>query len=155
MYLVAILSTTCLTWYDGEFVRNGARPKRRPDLSRRAAHEEMKADQLHKDLADFEEYKEQLLPAIRRDLKAGLTAKQIREKYVAYLQAKMIARGIMTDDASQSIAIAKDVIDRVEGKATEKKEVSHRFADMSDKELDAILKSEEEELEAMSERFDQ
>lgn len=135
-------------------MRNKARPgKRRVNNSSHPA--EMKQHALHEDLKDYEEYKLTLLPAIRKDLASGMTAKQIREKYVAYLQAKVITNAILTDDHAQAAATAKDVLDRVEGKATEKKEVSHRFADMKESEIDAILKSEEEDLEEVQGRFNQ
>lgn len=140
-------------------MRNRARPGRRSQFDRnrqKNSHAaEMKQDKLHSAIADYEEFKQTILPAIQKDLKAGFNAKQIREKYAAILQAKMITNAMTTFDVKDSTAISKDVIDRVEGKATEKKEVSHRFADMSDKELDAVLKSEEEDLENMEERFDQ
>lgn len=107
------------------------------------------------DLAEFEEFRATTLKAIRNDIKRGMSAAKIREKYTAILQGRLITDALTTDDPAKALAIAKDVIDRTEGRAQEKKEVTHRFKDMHEKELDALLKSEEEDLEAMQERFKQ
>jgi hypothetical protein len=117
-------------------------------------HEERAAN-IHRDLAEFEEFRETMLKAIRKDIRTGMKAKALREKYAAILQGKLITDALTSEDVKTTAVIAKDVIDRVEGKATEKKEVTHKFKDLKDEELDAILKSEIEDLEDMSERFDQ
>lgn len=114
---------------------------------------ERDAIRLHDKIAAFEDFEENILPALRKDLKAGLTPKQIREKYQSIVQARLITDVLRTEDPKEAAAIGKDLLDRVEGKATEKKEVTHRFKDMSDKELDAILQSEEQDLEDMQTRF--
>lgn len=105
------------------------------------------------DLSEFEEFKRTTLKAIRKDIKNGMSAAKIREKYLAILQGRLITDALTTDNTGLAQAIVKDVADRVEGRATEKKEVTHRFKDMSEKELDAVLKSEEQELEDMQKRF--
>jgi hypothetical protein len=139
-------------------VRNRAKPSRRSRSDRNDSktgdQAEYRASKVHRDLAQFEDY-QTILKTIRDDIKKGLTPKQLREKYAPLAQARVISDMLTSDDAGKALAAAKDVLDRIEGKATEKKEVSHRFADVSDKELDAILKSEEDDLEAMSERFEQ
>lgn len=140
----------------GGLVRNGARP-RKQDRNRSTPSSgpaEHKQSKLHRDLAQFEDY-QTILGFIRKDIKAGLTAKQLQVKYAALAQARVISEMLTNADGGKAIAAAKDLLDRVDGKATEKKEVSHRFAEMSDKELDAVLKSEEADLEDMQERFDQ
>jgi hypothetical protein len=138
----------------GGLVRNGAKPRNKPKrLNSHGA--EMKHSALHKQLVAFEDFQTNILPALQRDVTAGLTAKQMREKYTAVVQARLITDVLMTQDPKEAATIGKDLIDRVEGKATEKKEVTHRFSEMSDKELDAVLKSEEEDLVAMEKRFEQ
>lgn len=135
-------------------MRNRARPRKtKKNLTSYAA--EMKASTLHQQIIAFEDYTTHILPAIKQDLKAGLTPKQLREKYAALVQARTISDAILTQNEGHAASVSKDILDRVEGKATEKKEVTHRFSEMSDKELDAVLKSEEEELKAMEERFEQ
>jgi hypothetical protein len=134
--------------------RNGARPKRRGgDFTRSSHSAEMRAHKLHEDLKDFEEFQNETLKVLRQDIKKGLKAKDLREKYIALLQGKVLTQALTTEDASQALAILKDLADRVEGKAKETKEVQHRMEKLSDKELDALLKSEEEELERMHQQF--
>lgn len=92
-------------------------------------------------LTEFEDFRATVLPAIQKDLKAGLSAPQLRDKYLALIQARQIT-DILTAPPGEAADPAQKVIDRVEGRATEKKEVKHRFADLPDEQLDAILLSE-------------
>lgn len=132
--------------------RNGARPK--GGKTYRSGHSaEQRALKLHQDLQDFEEFQNETLKVLRNDIKKGLKAKDLREKYLALLQGKVLTQALTTEDAAQALAILKDLADRVEGKAKETKEVQHRMEKLSDKELDALLKSEEEELERMHQQF--
>jgi hypothetical protein len=93
-------------------------------------------------LADFEEFQATLLPAIRRDLKAGLSAKDIRKKYQAMVQARLVMTALLDPDAGKSTAAAKDIMDREEGRATENVKHTHRMEDLPDAEVDALLFSE-------------
>lgn len=140
--------------------RAKARPKgyspnyRETDQDKAKRSQDEVAD-LVQDLVDFEDFRQTVLPAIRRDLAAGLTAKQLREKYASLVQARILTEALTSDDSKSAIAAARDVTDRVDGRATEKKEVTHKFDKMTDEELDAVLKSEEADLDDMSKRFDQ
>ncbi len=140
-------------------MRNKARPSRRkgPTSGNRTFSSdaaEHKQHKLHQNLADFEDY-QTILATIRKDIKAGMTQKQLAQKYAPLAQARVISEMLTTDNPTAALAAAKDLLDRVEGKATEKKEVTHRFKEMSDKELNAILESEEADLKDMERRFDQ
>jgi len=135
---------------------NGARPRKKAvkqGLNRGQQVQDNIAD-LVQDLRDFEDFRESVLPAIRRDITAGLTAKQLREKYASLVQARLLTEA-MTGESKSAIAAAKDITDRQEGRATEKKEVTHKFDKMTDEELDAVLKSEEADLIDMGKRFEQ
>lgn len=140
-------------------LKNGARPKSRRHYQTHPHHQGKTHDNYMTkaldDLAEFEEFKQTTLKAIRKDIRNGKGAKELREKYAAIVQGRLISDALTTEDQKVAAAIGKDVIDRVEGKATEKKEVTHKFKDMKDAELDAILKSEIEELEDMEKRFEQ
>lgn len=130
------------------------RPRNRATTFERGGKE----NEMHKlirDLTEFENFKATILPALRKDVQAGMKPKELREKYAALVQARVITAALVEPDNSKAANAAKDIIDRVEGKATERKEVTHKFKDMSDQELDAILKSEEAELEDMQNRFEQ
>lgn len=140
-------------------MKNGARPKSRRHYATHPHHQPGTHDnrmaKMIDDLAEFEEFRETTLKAIRMDIKKGMSAKDLRAKYAAIVQGRLLTDALTTEDVSKAAFIGKDIIDRVEGKATEKKEVTHKFAEMKDEELDAILKSEIEELEDMETRFEQ
>ena len=129
--------------------RNGAMPKRK----KQAYHgrpEDKKMVELIDQINDFEEFRENFLPALRADLKKGMAPEEIRKKYASLVQARTVMTAITSDD-SRAMAAAKDILDRQEGKATEKKDITHRYAEMKDEELDAILQSEEEDLKHLME----
>ncbi len=109
---------------------------------------------LHRDLIEFDDFQTTILPALRRDLKAGLTPKELQEKYAALAAARMINIALTEENTGAASAAAKDILDRTAGKATEKKEVTHKFKDLSDDELDAILASEEAEVTDMERKFE-
>lgn len=141
-------------------MRNRARPKggnrRQPEKIETRKHgAETQMHNLIRDLQAFETFKETILPAIRKDLTNGFTAKQLREKYAALVQARQITTALSSEDAGLAASVSKDVIDRVDGRATEKKVVEHKFSELSNEELDAIIKSEQEDLADMESRFDQ
>jgi molecular chaperone GrpE (heat shock protein) len=106
------------------------------------------------DLEQFEDY-QTILASIRKDIKAGMKEAELARKYAPLAQARIISDMLTTDNPQAALAAAKDLLDRANGKATEKKEVTHKFSELKDEELDAILKSEVEELGDMGERFDQ
>ena len=133
--------------------RNGAKPKGKKMPKMTGYVEDRQMSKLIDDLQDFEDFKDSVLPAIRRDLKAGLTPKEMRKKYAARVQARALTTAITSDDG-RAMAAAKDILDREEGRATEKKEVTHRYADLDDRELDAILESEEKELARMKDSLE-
>jgi hypothetical protein len=105
------------------------------------------------DLAEFEEFRANTLKAIRTDIRKGLSAADIRKKYASIVQGRLITDALTTEDVGRAAALGKDILDRVEGKAKEQTEVTHRMAKLNDKELDALLKSEDQELAQMEERF--
>lgn len=110
---------------------------------------EEEIEKLVEDLNEFEEFRTKILPAIRKDLLAGLTPDELREKYASLVQARLIAEALTTPDAGKAGTLAKDILDRQYGKATEKKEVTVKYSDLDDESLDALLLSEEEDLRAM------
>lgn len=101
-----------------------------------------KALTIHDDLSEFEEFRKEFLPAMRKDLKAGLTPQQLRKKYAQLLQARQIMIGALDKDSGKALAAIKDIQDRNEGRPTEHKQIKHTLENLSDKELDAILLTE-------------
>lgn len=104
-------------------------------------------------LAEFEEFKRTILPALQRDLKSGMSSSDLRKKYAALAQARIISEALTNPDAGKAVVAATDLLNRTEGKATERKEIKHTLENLSEKELDAVLDSEIKELDEMSGRF--
>lgn len=97
-------------------------------------------------LALFERFQNELLPALQEEVLTGTPPKELRRKYLTHIQASQIMTALTDPDASKRLAAQKDILDREEGKATEKKEISHRLGQLPDKELEAILISSVEEM---------
>jgi len=98
-------------------------------------------------LAEFEEFRDTILPAIRKDLAAGLDAEHIMQKYQALAAARMVTTLATEQDSSKAMAAAKDVLDRTIGKAKERSEVTHKLQNIPEEQLDSILLSELDNLE--------
>jgi hypothetical protein len=92
-------------------------------------------------IADFEEFRLKVLPAIQQDVKAGLSAEELRKKYHALVQARQITALFLETDHSKAASVAQQLIDRTEGKSVERQETTHKFENLSDAELDAVLNS--------------
>lgn len=113
------------------------RPKRYRPSRNRAEDKMVRAlDQL----AEFEQFKEEILPALRKDLASGLEAKDIIKKYRAMAAAKIVT-GMFLPLHPNAQAAAKDILDRGDGKATESKKIEVKYGDVADEDLDALLKS--------------
>lgn len=90
-------------------------------------------------LTEFEEFERSILPAIRSDIAAGLSADSIYKKYQSLAAARTVTIAATEVDAGKALTAIKDILDRAGGKATEKKEVTHRLANLPREELDAYL----------------
>ena len=97
-------------------------------------------------IADFEEFCAYLSPSIRRDLVKGMTEKQILEKYRPVAAARLASIAGTGKKEGVALAAAKDLLDRTAGKAVERKDVTHRLGQLPERELDALLLSEMEEM---------
>ena len=102
-------------------------------------------------LAGYELYAANILPAIRKDLEAGLSAIDILKKYSPLAAARAVTVALMEEDGSKALAASKQVIEHTVGKPTEKKEIKHQFEELKDEELDALLNSELKKLKVVSE----
>ena len=115
-----------------------ARPKQRHSAYNKANKEQDRmADKLDR-LAEFEAFQEKWLPAIRADLEAGMTPKQLRQKYASLAQAAEIMDLLNPDKRASA---AKNILDREEGKAKETVVNEHRFKNMKPEQIDALLMS--------------
>lgn len=118
----------------------------RSGKSRRASSQRMHGEMAHKsglmdELAEFEELKATIMPALIEHLKNGKSAGELRKMALAVIQAKQISNAITADKVGDSNAACKDIIDREEGRPIETKKITHRHQDLPDDQLDALILS--------------
>jgi hypothetical protein len=88
------------------------------------------------------EYQAKVLTSIREDLLKGLKADEIFKKYEAHAAAALVSSLINPRD---TVAAAEKILDRTQGKATQRTENVHKLEKLSDEELNALLKSQIQE----------
>lgn len=118
--------------------------RRPPARSRNRQAERM--DSLIDELREFEQYKQDVLPEIRKLLASGATAEKIYEAFSNMAAARAVTIALTEEDSTKALAAIKDIIDRSAGKAVERKEVKHRYESLRDEELDALLESKLDEI---------
>ena len=99
------------------------------------------------DLAEFEEYCQLVLPALRKDIKEGKSAEEIYSKYASMAAARGISIALTEPDSGKALSALRDILDRTKGKAVERVQVQHRFQNLKEEELDALLISRAREVE--------
>ena len=114
-------------------------------------HKDDRDEELAK-LAEYEEFKLSILPAIQKALLEGATAKEIYKMFAPLAAARTVTIAAREVDSSKALAAAKDIMDRAEGKAAEKITHTHHYENLSDDELDAQIVSRAEE--SMSRKSD-
>ena len=100
-----------------------------------------KQAQLIDDLSEFQEYRQEVLEGIRACKKAGMSAEEILAKYKGEVKLRQLTIALVGDD-KDSLAAAKDLRDRDEGKAIERQEHIHRLEKLPEEQLDSLILSE-------------
>ena len=111
-----------------------------------------RVDDIAADLEEFERFRAEILQQLRADLDAGLSAHEIYNKYANLAAARGITIALSDTDSGKALAAVKEILDRSQGKPTEKKEVKHQFEELPDEELDAVLQSELQDLKTLEEK---
>lgn len=88
-------------------------------------------------LAEYEE----LLPGLKAALRMGLSAEEIYVEAQALCAAKGVQIALTERDSAKALSAIRDVLDRTQGKAKERREHTHRLQELPDEQLDAILKT--------------
>jgi hypothetical protein len=89
----------------------------------------------------FEKFQTEILPALQKDMDAGLSAEDIYRKYESFLAARAVTIAMTEVDTGKALSAIKEALDRSKGKATEKVDVTHKYDKLKDEELDALLTS--------------
>lgn len=113
--------------------------------------EEAKMVKKIKELEAYEQFKEMILPFLQQDLLNDTPAEEILKKYQSYAAARLLTIAATEQDSSKAIAAVKQVLDRAVGLPTQKQEVTHKYDQLTDDELDAILATEISKLDENSE----
>ena len=93
------------------------------------------------ELLEFQEFREEILPMLRADLKSKATPESLRKKYATYVEVRKLSIALGDPDSSRALAAIKDLNDRTEGKAKEQTIHTHKFEKLKDEEIDSILLS--------------
>lgn len=96
-------------------------------------------------LAEFQKFKDEIAPILQEDLRANLSAQDLYTKYQAMAAARGISIALTETDSAKALAAIRDIQDRAGGKATERKEVTHKHEKLPDDQLDALLMSKFED----------
>jgi len=99
------------------------------------------------DLAEFDRFRSDLLKKFQRALKRGDSPNEILDMAKAIAAARLGTIAATEVDSSRALAAIKDILDRTQGKATEHKEVRHKFDKLPDEQLDALIQSQQQELD--------
>ena len=102
-------------------------------------YEDAQIDLIDK-LTEFAQF-QQLLPSLKEAVRSGKKASEILEDMAPYAAARIAAIATTEKDPGKALSAAKDLLDRVYGKATERRENVHKFENMKEEELDALLES--------------
>jgi hypothetical protein len=92
-------------------------------------------------LAAFDEFVATISPELRKDLQSGASAEDIYLKYTAYAAARGVSIAMTERDTSKALKAIQDILDRTKGKAVQRVEAKHKFEDLSEDQLDALLQS--------------
>ncbi len=92
-------------------------------------------------LSKFEEFEKDILPVLKADVRNRTPAKKVLERVMTIAAARLASLVMTESDPMKALAMIKEVFDRVEGKSKERVEQEHKFKDLKDEQLDALLLS--------------
>lgn len=98
------------------------------------------------ELLAFQDFRTTVLPKLQEMVKQGKSADEIFKFAEAMAAAKMVTHALTDTDSGRAITATKDILDRSVGKAKERHEHEHKYAKLTDAEIDALLASEEQNL---------
>lgn len=94
------------------------------------------------DLAQYDTFAVGLLPQLKELLAKGASAEDIYAKFAPMAAARAVMVAMMDVDSGKALAAAKDMLDRDGGKAKERSEVTHKYSQLPDNQLDSLILSE-------------
>lgn len=91
------------------------------------------------ELALFQDLRADLLPELRKLIEGRAPTKDILESARAAAVARLASLAVMDEDSKVALSAIKELLDRTEGKVSEKREITHAMAKLKDEELDALV----------------
>ena len=91
------------------------------------------------DLALFQEMRATLLPQLRAAVESGKSSAEIMEIGRAMAVARLVSMAALEPEAN--LGAIKEILERIHGKVTDKREIVHPMSKLKDEELDALLLS--------------
>lgn len=74
-----------------------------------------------------------------------MTAEDLYKKYAKHAAIRTIIE-LRNENPTAALTAAREILDRSQGRATERKEISHRLKNVPEKEVDSLILSSLEEL---------
>lgn len=95
-----------------------------------------------------------VLQSVRDDVRKGASAEELLSKYAQLAAARVVTIAATDADSGRALSAAKDILDRSQGKAVERKQIHHKLDKVDEQQLDAILLTEIDSLEIDSDEQD-
>ena len=112
---------------------------RKVNSSNRKAAIEAKMTTALEDLSEFESFKKDLLPKLRAAIKEGKKPDEILGLAKSLAAARLATIAAFEVDNNIALNAVKELLNRVDGKAKERKEITHAMANAKDEDIDAVL----------------
>lgn len=122
-----------------------SRPRGRPKLTQHK--QENQTLRAVDELAEFDSFKQEILPMLKRAISESWPAEKIYKMAEAHAAARNVTIALTEEDSGKSLAAIRELMDRSKGKSVEKQEITHSYSKLSDEELEALIKSQERDLE--------
>lgn len=127
-----------------------ARPK---GTRRRSGNgEENKMVRLVDQLNAFERFKALIPPELQAELAKGTPPEKILKKFTNFAAARVVADAI-NPSSSTGAKSAREILDRVYGKPTERSEVINKYDNLTDEQLTALVKTKKAEVAAQEDEL--
>lgn len=118
-----------------------------PEVEELPSEEDVEIEERLADLAAFQEFRETIAPAMRALVSKKAPPAEIYDTFKSLLAARQVSIALTSRDPGKALAAITDVINRLEGKPVERKEIKHQLGQLKDEELDSLLESKLKEVE--------
>jgi phosphotransferase system HPr-like phosphotransfer protein len=93
------------------------------------------------DLAKYEEFCSEVLPKLRDALVKGQSAEDIYKMAAGAAAARNVTIALTSQDEGKALTAIKDILDREQGKARERLDITGKLEKLPEEQLDAALET--------------